>query len=181
MRMAVEQLVECELAGETKVLGENLPHATLSTTNPTWPDHGSNLGCHGGKPATNCLSYDMALPSSVTQNCVILDSHTPCYCAKTCACWANRTGDLQGDCSNLALNFSLVNAAFCLTHFLSKRDTDEHNLITNLKIPGEAGIWTSRYSQQNLLLRDLYDLFFTKVSYNKICCINVYLHLISVL
>jgi hypothetical protein len=25
MRMIVEQLVECELAGETEVLGENLP------------------------------------------------------------------------------------------------------------------------------------------------------------
>jgi hypothetical protein len=24
------------LAGETEVLGENLPSATLSTTNPTW-------------------------------------------------------------------------------------------------------------------------------------------------
>jgi hypothetical protein len=36
MMMIVEQSVECELAGETKVLGENLPpRATLSTTNPT--------------------------------------------------------------------------------------------------------------------------------------------------
>jgi hypothetical protein len=26
MMMIVEQSVECELAGETKVLGENLPH-----------------------------------------------------------------------------------------------------------------------------------------------------------
>jgi hypothetical protein len=33
--MIVEQFVECELAGETEVLGENLPSATLSTTNPT--------------------------------------------------------------------------------------------------------------------------------------------------
>jgi hypothetical protein len=34
MMMIVEQLVECELAGETEVLGENLPSATLSTINP---------------------------------------------------------------------------------------------------------------------------------------------------
>jgi hypothetical protein len=32
MLMIVEQSVECELAGETELLGENLPSATLSTT-----------------------------------------------------------------------------------------------------------------------------------------------------
>jgi hypothetical protein len=41
------------LAGETEVLGENCPSAALSTTNPT------NPGSHGGKPATNRLSYGM--------------------------------------------------------------------------------------------------------------------------
>jgi hypothetical protein len=34
MTMSAEQLVEC-LAEETEVLGENLPSAALSTTNPT--------------------------------------------------------------------------------------------------------------------------------------------------
>jgi hypothetical protein len=33
----------------------------LSTTNPTWPDPGSNPDCRSGKPATNCLSYGTAL------------------------------------------------------------------------------------------------------------------------
>jgi hypothetical protein len=37
------------------------PSATFSTTNPTWPDPGSNPGRRGGKPATNRLSYDTAL------------------------------------------------------------------------------------------------------------------------
>jgi hypothetical protein len=37
------------------------PIATLSTTNPTWPDLGSNPGRRGGKPATNRLSYGTAL------------------------------------------------------------------------------------------------------------------------
>jgi hypothetical protein len=32
----------------------------LSTTNPTWPDPGSNTGRRGGKPATNRLSYGAA-------------------------------------------------------------------------------------------------------------------------
>jgi hypothetical protein len=36
------------------------PSATLSTTNPTWPHLGSNLGRRGGKPATNRLSYGTA-------------------------------------------------------------------------------------------------------------------------
>jgi hypothetical protein len=49
--------VEWELAGETEVIGENLPSATLSATYPTWPDLGSNPGRRGGKPATNRLSY----------------------------------------------------------------------------------------------------------------------------
>jgi hypothetical protein len=47
--------------GETEVLGENLPSATLSTTNPTWQDPGANPGRRGGKPATNRLSYGAAM------------------------------------------------------------------------------------------------------------------------
>jgi hypothetical protein len=47
-------------AGETEVLGENLPSATLSTTNPTWIDPGTNPGLHGERPATNCLSHGRA-------------------------------------------------------------------------------------------------------------------------
>jgi hypothetical protein len=57
-----------KLAGETEVLGENLLNATLSTTNPTWPDPGSNPGRHGGKPATNRLSYDTA--STFIKKCI---------------------------------------------------------------------------------------------------------------
>jgi hypothetical protein len=37
------------------------PSATLSTTNPTWPDPGLNRGRRGGKPATNRLSCGAAL------------------------------------------------------------------------------------------------------------------------
>jgi hypothetical protein len=33
----------------------------LSTTNPTWPDLGSNPGRRGGKPLTNRLSYGTAI------------------------------------------------------------------------------------------------------------------------
>jgi hypothetical protein len=53
--MIMEKLVEW-LAGETEGLGENLPSAALSTTNPTWCLD-ANPGSRGRKPATNRLSY----------------------------------------------------------------------------------------------------------------------------
>jgi hypothetical protein len=61
MMMIVEQSVECELAGETEVLGENLPRAIFSTTDPTRPYLGSNPGRRCGKPAANRLSYGTVL------------------------------------------------------------------------------------------------------------------------
>jgi hypothetical protein len=48
-------------AGETEVLGENLPSVTLSTTNPTWIDPGAMPGLRGERPATNRLSHGTAL------------------------------------------------------------------------------------------------------------------------
>jgi hypothetical protein len=60
--MIVETQMECRLAGETEVLGENLPQRHFCPSqNPTWPDPGLNLGRRGGKPATNRLSYGAAL------------------------------------------------------------------------------------------------------------------------
>jgi hypothetical protein len=46
--------------GKPKYSENTYPSATLSTTNPTWPDLGSNPGRRGGKPATNRLSYGTA-------------------------------------------------------------------------------------------------------------------------
>jgi hypothetical protein len=43
--------------GKPKYSEKTCPSATLSTTNPTWPDPGSNPGRRGGKPTTNRLSY----------------------------------------------------------------------------------------------------------------------------
>jgi hypothetical protein len=46
--------------GKLKYLEKTCPSATLSTTNPTWLNPGSNLGRRSGKPATNRLSYGTA-------------------------------------------------------------------------------------------------------------------------
>jgi hypothetical protein len=43
--------------GKPKYSEKTCPRATLSTTNPTWPDPSSNPGRRGGRPATNRLSY----------------------------------------------------------------------------------------------------------------------------
>jgi hypothetical protein len=53
--------------GKQKYLKKTYRSATLSTTNPTWPDPCSNPGRHGGKPATNRLNY-----GHNQQRCIIL-------------------------------------------------------------------------------------------------------------
>jgi hypothetical protein len=56
--MIVEKQIECRLAGETEVVGENLPQRHFCPSqNPTWPDPDLNPGRLGGKPATNRLSF----------------------------------------------------------------------------------------------------------------------------
>jgi hypothetical protein len=49
------------LTGENRsTRGKTCPSATLSTTNPTWTDPGSNLVLRVERPATNRLSHDTA-------------------------------------------------------------------------------------------------------------------------
>jgi hypothetical protein len=61
LKMTVEKQMECRLAGETEVLGENLPQRHFCPSqNPTWLDPGLNPGCRDGKPATNHLSFGAA-------------------------------------------------------------------------------------------------------------------------
>jgi hypothetical protein len=59
--MIVEKQMECRLAGETEVLGENLPQRRFCPSqNSTLPDPGMDPGRRGGKPETNRLSYGAA-------------------------------------------------------------------------------------------------------------------------
>jgi hypothetical protein len=59
--MIVEKQMECRSAGETEVLGENLPQQHFCPSqDPARPDPGLNPGRRGGKPATNHLSYAAA-------------------------------------------------------------------------------------------------------------------------
>jgi hypothetical protein len=53
--------------GKPKYLEKTCPSAILSTTNPTWPDRGSNPGRPRGKPATNRLNYGAALEDPLTR------------------------------------------------------------------------------------------------------------------
>jgi hypothetical protein len=59
MEMIMDKQMDCRLAGETEVLGENLPQRHFCPSqNPTWPNQGLNPGRRGRKQATNRLSYD---------------------------------------------------------------------------------------------------------------------------
>jgi hypothetical protein len=65
----MEKLVELTvLAGETEVLGENLPRHNFVHHNYHSPDQGTKLGCHGGKPATNRFGYAAASKCTYTTN-----------------------------------------------------------------------------------------------------------------
>jgi hypothetical protein len=89
VKMIVEKQMECRLAGETEVLGENLPQRHFRPShNPTLPDPGLNPGHRGGKPATNRLSYGAAFKNANTTWCSQAVTHPrllqlrdsiPCY------------------------------------------------------------------------------------------------------
>jgi hypothetical protein len=52
IKMIVEKQMECRLAGETEILGENLSQRHFCPSqNPTWPEQGLNPGRRSGKPA----------------------------------------------------------------------------------------------------------------------------------
>jgi hypothetical protein len=56
----MENLVDEDSQGKPKYSEKTYPSATLSTTNPTCQTRARTPGRHGGKPATNRLSYGAA-------------------------------------------------------------------------------------------------------------------------
>jgi hypothetical protein len=61
------ELMEWNWQGKTEVLrGKTCPNATLSTTNPTWSNPGSNPGLRGGRQTTNRLSHGTTVIAEVT-------------------------------------------------------------------------------------------------------------------
>jgi hypothetical protein len=76
--MIVEKQMECRLAGETQVLGENLPQRHFCPSqNPTWPDPGFNPGRRGGKPATNRQSYGAASAHALDRAAYVIAQYVP--------------------------------------------------------------------------------------------------------
>jgi hypothetical protein len=86
VKVTVEKQMECRLAGETEVLGENLPQRHFCPSqNPTWPDPGLNPGRRGGKPAINRLSYGAAYLESLTNTIVMKQVHSMYYSSWKCS------------------------------------------------------------------------------------------------
>jgi hypothetical protein len=57
-----------KLTGENRSIRtrrKTCPSVTLSTTNPTWTDPGSNPGLRGERPATNRISHGTAIASNI--------------------------------------------------------------------------------------------------------------------
>jgi hypothetical protein len=58
--------------GKPKYSEKTCTSPTLFTTNPIWSDPGSNTDHHGGKSATNCLSYGTAPMLPVCEHSLVM-------------------------------------------------------------------------------------------------------------
>jgi hypothetical protein len=85
------------------------PIATLSTTNPTWPDPGSNPGRRGRKPATNYLSYGAAILYSIHDLQTLLESMIIIFWEMTpCGSYSHRRGNLKSYTVRIVRIYSLA-------------------------------------------------------------------------
>jgi hypothetical protein len=65
--------------GKRKYSGKTCPSATLSTTNPTWTDSGSNPVLCGERPVTNRLSHSTAHFTPYCHRVFLFKSITKCF------------------------------------------------------------------------------------------------------
>jgi hypothetical protein len=90
-----------EWQGKPKYSEKTCPVATLSTTNPTWPDPGLNPGRRGGKPVTNRFSEMLFRESMIVNLKIIWNQYILCgryaefsahfpYFEKIIVGWCNR-------------------------------------------------------------------------------------------
>jgi hypothetical protein len=100
--------------GKPKYSEKTCPSATLSITNPTWPDLSSNPGFRGGKPATNRLSYGTAsldtLPLEYSGQGVNITTHphlVPRLCMHGALPPLPCTYSRRGDSLSIGENFKL--------------------------------------------------------------------------
>jgi hypothetical protein len=69
-----------KMTGQNRSTGGKTCHSvTLSTTNPTWTDPGSNPGIRGERPATNRLSHGTALKPHIIIHTIKIVSHMNLY------------------------------------------------------------------------------------------------------
>jgi hypothetical protein len=88
-----------EWQGKPKYSEKTYPGATLSTTNPTWPDLGLNPGRRDGKPATNCFSCGAACLVNLviiwfgyTWHKLVKNHFIKLYCFSVLLCVKHRRG-----------------------------------------------------------------------------------------
>jgi hypothetical protein len=115
--MIVEKQMEWRLAGETEVLGENLPQRHFCPSqNPAWPDPGLNPGRRGGKLATNRLSCGAAQFKTLIIRLL--------YFPTACFCQANTAAMRFFICKDVIylLNYTLAFVKMC-SHINNNAET----------------------------------------------------------
>jgi hypothetical protein len=97
--------MECRLAGETKVLGENLPQRHFCPSqNPTWQDPGLKPGRRCGKPATIRLIQLVTNSSKITTDTLSYFSTRDFFSKWLLKSWVMSLITTEGQSASLSWN-----------------------------------------------------------------------------